>query len=668
MNIDDKYSQVFKILLLLTSVFAIYWKDLFIVFNEALNSELVTHILAIPFMLSYIIYRLRKVLFVTTSDNHNSNEIYGFIQIKDIFGMILCALGYFLKIYGSYTFYPLEIHIISLPIFLTGLILLIYNTDTMKTLIFPVTFLILLIPPPSTYIQTVGSLLSTISSQISYTITKLLGLPVELIYAYGTPTIILKTISGQEISLAVDLACSGLYSLIGFTIFSLFLAYITREPLEKKGLIVSIGFPLIYSLNILRIIIIVLLAYYFGPNLAMNIFHTFGGWFLIFIGVFVLFSLSEKVFKIKLFRKNIVDCVCDESSTLNVCQQCGRISKSPKRGLSSYEKVKSILLVLVILIGSTIQVPVFVFSDKGAEISSIGSTDESSAYILPHVDDYDLDFSYRDRTFEQLSGQEASLMYKYQPHDKSKPIIWVGLEIAKTKAVLHSWEGCLITWPEFHGEEVRVTKLDLRDIRLIDNPPLTARFFAYYWDSTNEAQVVLYWYTASLFRTAEGFQEKYVKISVIEYPVDPSYYPVAESEIYPIALEVAKFWEPTNEWTNIELLLAENGTKLIMLLLTALSGLAAYLIFLKRAKRKKITTLISYIEDPLECHILEMVSLKERAIITIPFIKNKLKDVLNDDINDTIISEILSQAKKTGLIRRKIVNINDEPYWTWTLL
>ena len=467
MNLQEKYSQVFKILLLFTSVFAIYWKDLFIVFNEALNSDLASHILAIPFMLSYTVYRLRKVLFVTTSSNHNSKEIFGFIQIKDIFGMILCVLGYFLKIYGSFTFYPLEIHIISLPIFLTGLVLLVYNTDTMKTLIFPVTFLVLLIPPPSTFVQTVGSLLSTIASQTSYTITKVLGLPVELILEYGSPAILLKTISGQEISLAVDLACSGLYSLIGFTIFSVFLAYITREPLEKKILVVSIGFPLMYSLNILRITIIVLIAYYFGPNLALNIFHTFGGWFLMFIGVFVLLSLSEKVIKIKLFRKKSVDCVCDESSTLNICQKCGRISKIPKRGLSRYDKAKSVLIVLVILFGFSIQVPVFVFSDKGAEISSLGSTDESSGYILPHVEDYDLDFAYRDREFEQLSGQDVSVMYKYLPHNKSKPIIWVGLEIAKTKAVLHSWEGCLITWPEFHGEEVRVTKLDLRDIRFL---------------------------------------------------------------------------------------------------------------------------------------------------------------------------------------------------------
>ena len=106
MNLQEKYSQVFKILLLFTSVFAIYWKDLFIVFNEALNSDLASHILAIPFMLSYTVYRLRKVLFVTTSSNHNSKEIFGFIQIKDIFGMISknIRLIHFLSTGNSHNF------------------------------------------------------------------------------------------------------------------------------------------------------------------------------------------------------------------------------------------------------------------------------------------------------------------------------------------------------------------------------------------------------------------------------------------------------------------------------------------------------------------------------------------------------------------------------------
>ncbi len=664
MNLQNKYSQFVKMFLLLTFTIALYWKNIYIVFNEAIFSDFASHILAIPFMLIYIVYRLRHILLANISNNYNSMEFLGVLPVKDIFGLILCSFGFFLKIYGSYTFFPLEFQIISLPIFLSGLVMLIYNIDTMRTLLFPITFLVLLIPPPSTFTQIIGSFLSTLSSQIAYTSVKLLGLPVELVFEYGTPMIVLKTISGQEISLAVDLACSGLYSLIGFTIFSIFLAYITRESLPKKALVISVGFPLIYSLNVFRIAIIVIIAYYFGPTLALDIFHVFGGWALIFVGVFILFILLERVLHIRLFRKKIVDCDHDEPY-LDSCEKCAKVLRVPQMHLSNYFQIKSLLIFLVIVLLLTIQVPVFVFSEKGAEVSSLGYPSETPIAILPNIDGYELDFSYRDSEFEKISGQDASLMYIYRPDNLSKPNIWVGLEIGKTKAILHSWEGCLITWPSFHGKEVQVAQLDLRDIRLNENPPLTARYFAYYWPESFEAQVVLYWYTASVFHTPNGFQEKYVKISVIEYPIDPSYYQIAENEIYPIAQAIANYWEPTNEWTQIALIVAENGPKLLFLMLSTFIGINAYVILYKRNRRKKIMTLISRLEDPLEKGLLIMLS-KDNVIKTLPILTSQLKNIQNN-LHEKTIYEKLKQAEKTGVVRRKISNINDDPYLTWEL-
>ncbi|MHA2345697.1 MAG: exosortase/archaeosortase family protein [Candidatus Hodarchaeales archaeon] len=664
MGIQDKYSPIFKLLLLLTSTIALYWKNIYIVFNEAIFSDFASHILAIPFMLIYIIYRLRHILLANISNNNNTIEFLGVLPIKDILGLVLCSFGFFLKIYGSYTFFPLEFHIISLPIFLSGLVILIYNIDTMRTLLFPIMFLVLLIPPPSTFTQIIGSFLSTLSSQIAYSSTKLLGLPVELVFEYGSPMIVLTTISGQEISLAVDLACSGLYSLIGFTIFSIFIAYITRESLTKKALVVSLGFPLIYFLNVFRIVVIVIIAFYFGPTLALDIFHVFGGWALIFVGVVILFSLSERVLKIRLFRKKRIDCDHDESY-LDTCTKCGQVLRFSQIHLSNYFQVKSILIFLVIIILLTIQVPVFVFSEKGAEVSSLGLSSETPGTILPKINGYELDFSYRDSEFERISGQDASLMYMYRPDNHSKPIIWVGLEIGKTKAILHSWEGCLITWPSFQGEEVKVTQLDLRDIRLNENPPLTARYFAYYWHNSLEAQVVLYWYTASVFQTPNGFQEKYVKISVIEYPVEPSYFQTAEIDIHPIAQEIANYWEPTNKWTQMALIIAKNGSTLLFFILSTFVGISAYIIILQRNRRKKIMTLISRLEDPLEKDLLEILS-KDHVVKTLPVLTSKLKKVQNS-LDGNIIYEKLTQAEKTGLVKRKISNIHDDPYLSWEL-
>ena len=180
---------------------------------------------------------------------YNQPVIVSGIPIKDIIGIILCAIAYAVKWYGSYTFLPVEYHILSLPLFISGLTIIIFNFQTLRVLIFPIAFLIFLLPPPLNIIQILGSNLSVFSSQASYAITKSTGIPVDLSFYYDSPIIYLTTSSGQEISLTIDVACSGLYSLIGFALFAFFLAYITRGPLKNKALTLLTGFPVIYLLH-----------------------------------------------------------------------------------------------------------------------------------------------------------------------------------------------------------------------------------------------------------------------------------------------------------------------------------------------------------------------------------------------------------------------------------
>jgi exosortase/archaeosortase family protein len=63
---------------------------------------------------------------------------------------------------------------------------------------------------------------------------------------------------------SVDVACSGVYSLIGFAIFAVFIAYITRGKLWTKVGILLLGVPLIIALNIIRITTILGIGYNFG--------------------------------------------------------------------------------------------------------------------------------------------------------------------------------------------------------------------------------------------------------------------------------------------------------------------------------------------------------------------------------------------------------------------
>jgi len=266
-----------KVAIILFATLAIYQQDLTILGNEAIRSELMNYILTVPFLLAYLLYRKRKMLRAVISFETSTTKRKSTFPNEEVIGALLCVTAFLLYWNGSYTFHPLEYHILTLPIFIAGCILIMFNAKTLKVLAFPIAFLLLLIPPPLEIVYAAGASLSIISSEAAYAILKATGLSVTLIAQYETPIITLIKPDSAPLPFAIDIACAGLYSLIGFTIFAVFAAYIARGAPWKKTATLLAGFPLIYVLNITRITIIVLIGNYYGMEAAMQAFHLLGG-------------------------------------------------------------------------------------------------------------------------------------------------------------------------------------------------------------------------------------------------------------------------------------------------------------------------------------------------------------------------------------------------------
>jgi len=115
MEVQGKTSLEIKILVALLAPSILYWQDLSVVANEALKSDLSTHILIVPFLLVYILHRTRRVFAASTSEPFNRPTIKTRLQLKELIGTLLCLLAYVIKWYGSYTFQPLEYHVASEP-------------------------------------------------------------------------------------------------------------------------------------------------------------------------------------------------------------------------------------------------------------------------------------------------------------------------------------------------------------------------------------------------------------------------------------------------------------------------------------------------------------------------------------------------------------------------
>ena len=451
-----------KTVTILVATLILFYQDLVIIANNALQSEFMSHILAIPFLFAYLLYRKRKMV-RTVISFETPNQPKQTKHLSTLSGILLCVTAIILYWHGSYTFTPLEYHILTLPIFVAGLTLIFFNLQTLRQLAFPIIFLIFLTPPSSEILYGLGSTLSVVSSEASNTIVNALGIASTISSEYGNPTIIITRPDNTTLAFTVDIACSGIYSLIGFLIFAAFIAYIARDKTRKKAAIFLIGLPLIYLLNITRITIILLIGYHYGEQLALQTFHLLGGWILIFIGTLLLLTITEKILKTKIFTKpQLQPCQrCNlkpQNPLQDFCPNCGRLLKYPKTRLKKQDIAKIATIALSVTLLLLIQAPVFALTEGPAQIMIQTPTGEQgNTQILPQIPNYTLQFVDRDKDFEQKAKQDASLIYAYMPPNKTEENIWVAVEISSTTASLHRWEACLITWPQTHGYQPKVT-------------------------------------------------------------------------------------------------------------------------------------------------------------------------------------------------------------------
>jgi len=651
-NFLEKHSSsivlALKTLTILVATLMLFQQDLTIVFTDALQSEITNYMLVIPIIFVYVIYRKRKMLRAVVS-LESQNQPKSVRHIPTIAGVILCAAAITLYWYGSYTFTPLEYHMASLPIFVAGLTLILFNPQTLRQLAFPIALLYFLTPPPSEVLYTAGSTLSVISSEASHTIVKALGVPSTLSGEYGNPTITITRPDGSAIPFVVDIACSGIYSLMGFLIFATFIAYITRDKTWKKAAIFLIGLPLIHALNIIRITTILLIGYRYGEQLALQIFHILGGWTLIFLGTLLLLTITEKAFKTNIFLKPppiqpCPKCNPAENPKESFCPYCGRLLKYPKLNLKKQDIAKIATISLAVVLLLSIQAPVFALTEGPAQIIiQTPKGEQGNTRLLPQMQGYKLEFVYRDKAFEERAKQDASLVYAYVPTGETKDPIYVAIEIASTLSSLHRWEVCLVTIPLKYGYQPKVSQLELKDVQILQNPPIIARWFAFQYTKTNQTQTVLYWYETATFTTNTTSQQKHVKISLIAYPKTPEEIPTIENQLLPVAQAIANYWQPIKTWTQIALIFSRNGQTLT---LSATTLLVPAIIFYKVQNRRARKNLQK---------LYHKLSSQDKLLIQ----KIKEKSKVNE------LGERLQQMEQAGIIKRKIVNFNDEPTIVW---
>jgi exosortase len=653
--------------LLATAVWLVYGNDLQILLNEALQSEPLNNVLIIPFLAAFLIYLKRDTVKARLSlDDYRKKTRAKYVDT--VIGVAICLAAFLLHWYGSNTFYPLEYHILSLPFFLIGLTLIMLNLKATLTLAIPLLFLLFLVPIPLELIYGIGGAMANVNTQASFTLLKAAGLPVTLTTALGPPTITVNTTQGQQVPFGVDLPCSGIYTLVSFASFAVFLALVTTTTITKKAIITALGFLTFELLNILRISTTISIAYWFGQETAMVLFHSVAGLILTFTGMFLTLLVSEKILKARILTSSKTpECpACTTGPrTAGFCSSCGKAINLFNRKISKESWAKLFVILLASsIVTLSINAPTFAVVQGPTGLTSRASW-ENATTVFPQIPDYELSFWYRDTAYEKVAHQDASLWYRYI--NNSQPQIYVDVGVATSISNLHNWEACLVSWQTAQGRDPLVSVLDSRDIQLLENVSIIARYLVFI-SPYNYTQVTLYWYESAPFNTGITVEQRYVRISLLILTYNMTDYKQCEDQLLPVAQAIASYWEPLKTQSLISLgIPAQQALLVASIIFVAFAETTQYSNeWNKRNNNMRIFRIHATPEEKTLLQTIENLHQKERKVKT-RTIKEELEHKTGTSWELQKLLQALNHLEEYGFVKKDVRDTNNEPQLVWRI-
>ena len=166
----------------------------------------------------------------------------------------------------------------SLLVMLAGLVLFLCGWKILKSIWFPLAFLVLMIPLPVLIYNQITFPLQFLSSQFAASGLDLLHVPV---LREGNLLIL------PNYTLEVVEACSGIRSLMTLLTLAICYGYLTERRSWARIALIVLAVPIAVASNGIRIVGTGILTYFYGPGAAEGFFHAFSGW-VIFVAALVL--------------------------------------------------------------------------------------------------------------------------------------------------------------------------------------------------------------------------------------------------------------------------------------------------------------------------------------------------------------------------------------------
>lgn len=172
----------------------------------------------------------------------------------------------------------------SMIVLLLGIVLYLWGTKTLSEVLFPILFLVFMVPFWGVAIQGVSTILKQFASILSVGILRLVHVPVfrdgvMLYFANGT--------------LEVANPCSGIRSLMSILALGVVIAYFSYGSYLKKTFFVLLGIPLAFLANTLRIVVFGILLAKKGIHVPEGTLHDMTGFVVFFFALAGLIACAK---------------------------------------------------------------------------------------------------------------------------------------------------------------------------------------------------------------------------------------------------------------------------------------------------------------------------------------------------------------------------------------
>lgn len=206
------------------------------------------------------------------------------VSTNPIIGSISLALGLLLYVVGrSQAVLILEIG--SQFFVLSGVLLLTRGLAAIKVFWFPIFFILFMIPLPGIFLDAVTMPMKMAVSYVAEHILYWFGYPIS------RTGVILQI--GQYQLLVAD-ACAGMHTLISLEALGLLYLNLVKHNSWFRNITLAILIiPISFTANVIRVMTLTLVTYYFGDAAGQGFVHGFAGMVLFIVALTLIMSVDS---------------------------------------------------------------------------------------------------------------------------------------------------------------------------------------------------------------------------------------------------------------------------------------------------------------------------------------------------------------------------------------